>query len=233
MSSNKTMMYITNIDALDVSPMDQPVSEPNRGSADRWLDAAYEMLLSSGVDSIRILPLARKLNLARTSFYWFFTDRDALLEALLVRWREKNTGNWIARTGAYAESICEAVLNVFDCWFDDSLFDSRHESAIRNWAQQSADVADELARADALRIAALAAMFARFGYDEMAADVRARTVYLTQIGYLSMRTQESIDIRMARIAMYVRIFTGCEPSPRDLDRFFARRGYQAPESASP
>lgn len=213
--------------------MEQPELESNRGSADKWLDAAYESLLTSGVDSIRILSLARKLNLARTSFYWFFADRDELLEALLARWREKNTGNWIARTSAYADSICEAVLNVFDCWFDDALFDSRLESAIRNWAQQSADVAAEIARADALRIRALAAMFSRFGYADVEADVRARTVYLTQIGYLSMRTQESLGTRMGRIAAYVQIFTGVAPTDSEVHRFFARRGWRRPKGATP
>lgn len=213
--------------------MELPVSESNRGSADKWLEGAYELLLTSGVDSIRILSLAKKLNLARTSFYWFFSDREELLQALLVRWREKNTGNWISRTSAYADSICEAVLNVFDCWFDDSIFDSRHESAIRNWAQQSADVAAELARADALRISALAGMFTRFGYAADAADVRSRTLYLTQIGYLSMHSQETMRTRMGRISMYVQIFTGREPSEGELNRFFARRGYRPPKTARP
>lgn len=204
--------------------MEPTPAESSRGSADRWLEAGYELLLEGGVDAIRILTLAQRLQLARTSFYWFFKDRDELLNALLVRWREKNTGHWVARTEAYAETIGEAVLNVFDCWFDDTLFDSRHEAAIRNWAQQSPAVAQELAEADALRISALTAMYVRHGYDAHEADVRARTVYLTQLGYVSMHTRESLPTRMARIAMYVQIFTGVAPSERELKRFFARRG---------
>ena len=62
-----------------------------RGSQEGWLEAAYESLLDSGVDSVKILPLAKRLNLSRTSFYWFFKDRDELLAALLTKWREKNT----------------------------------------------------------------------------------------------------------------------------------------------
>ncbi|WP_186141888.1 TetR/AcrR family transcriptional regulator, partial [Burkholderia gladioli] len=101
--------------------MEEPIAAENiRGSADTWLDAATESLLESGIESVRILPLAKKLNLSRTSFYWFFKDREELLATLLARWKEKNTAHWIARTEAYADSISEAVLNVFDCWFDDT-----------------------------------------------------------------------------------------------------------------
>ncbi|MBX8803545.1 TetR/AcrR family transcriptional regulator, partial [Ochrobactrum sp. MR28] len=62
-----------------------------RGSKELWLGAAYQVLLESGVDNVRILPLAKMLKLSRTSFYWFFKDREALLEALLQLWQEKNT----------------------------------------------------------------------------------------------------------------------------------------------
>jgi AcrR family transcriptional regulator len=112
-----------------------------RGSREGWLEAAYESLLESGVDAVRILPLSKRLGLSRTSFYWFFRDRDALLAALIDRWRAKNTGNLVKRAESYAESIAEAILNVFDCWLDPSLFDSRFEFAVRSWAHQSPEVA--------------------------------------------------------------------------------------------
>lgn len=198
-----------------------------RGSPELWLEAAYEALLSSGVDAVRILPLARKLGLSRTSFYWFFKDRDALLAALLSRWRDKNTGSIVRQAQAYAESIAEAMLNVFDCWLDESLFDAQFEFAVRSWALQSDDILAEVRRADQLRLDALRALFERFGHDALSADVRARTTYLVQIGYISMQTQEKIAERMARIPHYVEIFTGEPPQQRELDRFHARHGYRA------
>jgi AcrR family transcriptional regulator len=197
----------------------------SRGSSEGWLDAAYEMLIGSGVDSVRIALLSERLNLSRTSFYWFFEDRDALLKALLERWRSKNTRNLVRQSQAYAQSITEAILNVFDCWLDSQLFDSKFEFAIRNWALQSVAVAEEIAKADNTRLAALREMFVRFGYQELPADVRARTIYLTQIGYISMQTSETLATRMARIPSYVEIFTAVPPRQPDLDRFFARHGY--------
>lgn len=204
-----------------------------RGSAEIWLDAAYGQLIESGVDAIRIVPLGEKLKLSRTSFYWFFEDRGALLEALLQRWRSKNTGNLVRRAECYAESISEAIFNVFDCWLDAELFDSNFEFAVRSWALQSPQVAAEIRSADATRVEALTRMFARFGFEPLAADVRARTIYLTQIGYISMKTQEDLDTRMRRIPGYVEIFTGQAALPRELDRFFARHGYTPAVQASP
>ncbi|TWC43260.1 TetR family transcriptional regulator [Pseudomonas sp. SJZ079] len=200
-----------------------------RGSAEVWLQAAYDSLIESGVESVRILPLAKKLNLSRTSFYWFFTDREELLAALIERWRDKNSGNLIRQSEAYAEGIAEAILNVFDCWLNPALFDSQFEFALRSWALQEPRVAAQIERADTARLAALAAMFSRFGYAGMAADVRARSMYLTQIGYISMNTREDLPTRMQRIPEYVTIFTGQAPEPRELQRFYARHGYAVPE----
>lgn len=196
-----------------------------RGSPEGWLEAAYEALLDTGVDSVRIMPLAKKLNLSRTSFYWFFRDREELLDALVKRWRDKNTGNIVKRSEAYAESLAEATLNIFDCWLDRELFDAPFEFAVRSWALQSNDILAEVRDADQTRLDALRQMFVRFGKPESSADVRARSLYLVQIGYISMQTQEDLSVRMRRMEDYVEIFTGKPPEARELDRFFARHGY--------
>jgi AcrR family transcriptional regulator len=197
-----------------------------RGSYEGWIEAAHDSLLESGVDSVKILPLAKRLNLSRTSFYWFFKDREELLNALIARWREKNTGNLVRQSEAYAESLAEAMLNVFDCWLSKELFDSQFEFAVRSWALQSPDILAEVQQADQARIEALGRMFMRFGYGEAPADVRARTTYLVQIGYISMQSTEAIALRMKRIPEYIAIYTGQTPQQRELDRFYARHGYK-------
>ncbi|MGY5775309.1 TetR/AcrR family transcriptional regulator [Rhizobium sp. LEGMi135b] len=209
--------------------MDQTVNENDsgwRGSQEGWLEAAYSSLIDSGVDSVKILPLAKKLKLSRTSFYWFFKDREELLDALVQKWRDKNTGNLVKQSEAYAESLAEAMLNVFDCWLNKDLFDSQFEFAVRSWALQSSDILKEVREADQVRVEALSRMFMRFGLDAVPADVRARTTYLVQIGYISMQSREDIAVRMKRIPEYIAIYTGQIPEKRELDRFFARHGYK-------
>ncbi len=196
-----------------------------RGSAELWLAAAYDSLIESGIDAVRIMPLAKRLNLSRTSFYWFFEDREALLDALMRLWRDKNTGGIVKQATAYAESLGEAILNVMDCWLNPALFDSKFEFAVRSWALQSAAISAEILDVDRVRIEALADMFIRYGFEPAEADVRARTVYLTQIGYISMKTEEDMATRMGRMANYIKIFTGVPPTPRELRRFFARHDW--------
>ncbi|PKP85148.1 MAG: TetR family transcriptional regulator [Alphaproteobacteria bacterium HGW-Alphaproteobacteria-2] len=196
-----------------------------RGSPDLWLGAAQEALLEGGIEAVKILPLAQRLKLSRTSFYWFFKSRESLLDGVLARWREKNTGNLVRRAEAYAETAAEAMLNVIDCWLDSALFDARFEFAVRSWALSAPDVLAQVHRADEQRLDALAAMLKRFGEDGVRADVRARAIYLTQIGYISIQAEEDLATRMARIPAYVEIFTGRAPSPRELARFHARHGF--------
>jgi AcrR family transcriptional regulator len=168
------------------------------------------------------MPLAQMLGLSRTSFYWHFKDREALLAALLDRWEAQNTGNLVARTEAYAESINEALYNLFDCWLTRDLFDSRLDFAIRNWALGDPTIKAKLQRTDETRITAIRAMFARFGYPPDHADTRAHTVYYTQIGYISMMVAEPRDIRIARMPAYVENFSGRAPAPAETARFMAR-----------
>jgi AcrR family transcriptional regulator len=199
----------------------------SRGSRELWLSAAFETFVESGVDKVSIVHIGKRVGLSRTSFYWFFDDREALLAELVELWRKKNTGNLISRTQAYSESLVEAMLNLFDCWLDTQLFDSRLEFAMRSWALQSPDIAEKIASADQARIEAMTKMFLRYGCDALEADVRARSSYLVQIGYISMKINEALATRMARIAHYVEIFTGKVPSQHELNRFFARHNYTA------
>lgn len=193
-----------------------------RGTPDLWLDAAYDLLVEGGVEAVKVMPLAARLGLSRTSFYWHFPDREALLAGLIARWQGTNTAQLIARTEAPAATVAEAMLHVCDLWITPELFDSRLEFAIRTWAQTDPALATTLAEADEERIKALTRMFLRFGFGEGEARIRAQTVYLTQIGYISMRTVESRDLRLMRIPDYVLVFTGQAPTEAELQAFRSR-----------
>jgi hypothetical protein len=98
---------------------------------------------------------------------------------------------------------------------------------MRSWALQSPEVAQEISEADAQRVEALRQMFDRFGFEHDAAITRARSIYLTQIGYISMKTREPLAQRMRYIPEYLKIFTGREPEARELERFYQRNGFSS------
>ena len=193
-----------------------------RGSREGWLEAAYDALVREGIDAVKILPLATRLQLSRTSFYWFFANRGALLEALAERWEERTTAPLVAAAASYAETETEAMLNVIACFLQPGAFDVRLEFAVRSWALGDPAVMARLRAADTQRLAALSAMLESWGHAPEDADVRARTIYLTQIGYISMQTEESLATRIASVPAYVEIFTGRCPEERELARFRAR-----------
>lgn len=196
-----------------------------RGSREVWLEAAHELLVSSGVESVTIQRLSTSLKIARTSFYWHFIDRKALLTALADRWAARTTTGMIAACNSFAETESEAMLNVIGCFLGDKAFDSALEFAIRSWAQSDPEIMARLHHEDLARLEALAQMFNRWGHFGVDVETRARTVYLTQIGYISMRIDESIDLRMSRIPFYVQIYTGVMPTPREIARFHASHNF--------
>ena len=197
-----------------------------RGSREGWLEAGYQALIENGVDAVKILPLAKRLKLSRTSFYWFFDDREALLAALLDGWALRTTKPLIDSTMGYAESRAEAMLNVLACFLTEDSFDSRLEFAIRSWALQDEAVAAQVQSADEARLKALTNMLVNWGIPLPEADIRARTIYLVQIGYISMQAREDLETRLKRIPMYVKIYSDHEPEAREMARFIAR--FRAP-----
>jgi AcrR family transcriptional regulator len=208
--------------------MDKERSERGwRGTPELWLDAAYGLLVEGGVEAVKVMPLAQRLGLSRTSFYWHFPDREALLDGLVARWRAQNTGNLVARCEAAAPTISAAMLNLIDCWVDPGLFDSRLEFAMRTWALTDPAVDAALVEADATRLAAINRLFLRFGYAATEADTRARTLYLTQVGYIALRSEESFDVRMGRIPAYVLTFSGVAPSEAEVAAFRMRHAVRS------
>ncbi len=202
--------------------MDETEKNKRHGSEKLWLNAAYDVLTESGVDAVKVGVLAKKLGLTRSGFYWYFKDRDALLDAMIARWDAKNTGNLIQRTEAYAETISEAMLNLFDCWLDPELFDSRLDLAIRNWARNAPDLQQKLDLSDQRRATAIAAMYRRFGFSDEQSKVRSMTVLYTQIGYISMQVTEDLEERINRMPDYVEVYTEQKPTPREFARFKAK-----------
>lgn len=201
-----------------------PPSRP-RASDQMWLDAALEMLIEAGVDAVKVMPLAKRLGLTRTGFYHHFRDRDALLDAMVACWEEKNTGNLVARCEAYAETICEAMFNLQDCWIEPTLFDAELDNAIRQWARIDPLLKTRLDEADARRKAAVSAMFQRFGYSGEDAEIRTMAILYTQAGYISMEIEEDPVGRIDRVPAYVELFTGQTPSKAEIERFRSRNGY--------
>lgn len=191
----------------------------SRLTREDWLTAALDALISDGVENVKVLPLAERLGVSRSSFYWFFRSREHLLDRLLERWRDANTRVIVEKAAAPAATITQGVLNIFICWMDESLFDPRLDFAIREWARRSGHVRRTVDQADDERVDAIKRMFIRHGYRERDAFIRARVLYFMQIGYYSLDLEESQATRLDYVADYLRAFTGREPTRQEVAAF--------------
>lgn len=195
-----------------------------KATREDWINAALDTLISDGVDQVKVLTLSEKLDVSRSSFYWYFKSRQDLLETLLEHWRATNTAAMVAQAQAPASSITAAVCNVFHCVVDPRLFNIALDFAIRDWARRSGPVRRVLDLSDTERLDALSTMFARFGYAPLEAQTRARVLYYMQIGYNDADLREPMEDRIRQVPMYLKVFTGEDAGAEEIAAFtrFAR-----------
>lgn len=144
-----------------------------------WIKAGLGVLATSGVDAVRIEPLARSLGVTKGSFYWHFAGRDDLLERMLQAWRRSATLAVIDRIEASHESPRERLMDLLDLPFGRprSTEGARIELAIRIWGQTDPHVAEMLREVDAIRLSYIARLFTVAGYDAETARARAVLAY--------------------------------------------------------
>ncbi len=186
-----------------------------------WIKSALEILMADGVDAVQITTLAKSLSVTRGSFYWHFENREALLGALIAEWRAKNSGT-MAETLKKSTSLQDAILDMFAVWVDHDKFDPSLDQAVRDWARRSRDVRSIVEKEDENRVAAIAAMFERFGFETIEAFIRARVIYFTQLSYYALNIDEPLTKRASYLSAYYRCFTGKEIDDRAADEFIDR-----------
>ncbi|AZV76890.1 TetR/AcrR family transcriptional regulator [Parasedimentitalea marina] len=202
---------------------DDPKAEPLIGNvrvtrAD-WLNVAMDVLISHGVEQVKVLALAERMAVSRSSFYWYFKSRQDLLDALLKTWEQTNTAGMVGQATVAAETITAAVLNVWRCTADPELFNTALDFAVRDWARRSGPVRHLLDQSDARRVEALTQMFQRYDFPDVEALARAKALYYMQLGYDMAGLNESGDYRLRMTAEYLKVFTGCEALPEELEEF--------------
>ena len=202
---------------------DDPDREPLLGhvkvTREDWLAMARDTLVNEGVEKVKILTLADRMDVSRSSFYWYFKNRDDLLNALLDEWEMRNTARIVEHCRLPSVSITQALCNFFLCFIDPDKFDTGLDFAIREWARRNETLRKRVDIADAARIEAATEMYLNHGYNARDADARARILYFMQLGYHALDVRETIDVRMSRVGPYLEGFTGRPAEPEHLQAF--------------
>jgi AcrR family transcriptional regulator len=201
---------------------DEPTRPGNvKATREDWLAFALAELACRGVGAVTVLQLSERLGVSRSSFYWYFRNREQLLGELLERWDALNTRSIVRQSEAPAATVNEAVCNVFRCWVDPALFSPRLDFAVREWARRAEGIRSALDRSDRRRMEAIEAMFRRHGYEPEDALVRARVLYTMQIGYYALDFREPIEARLKLTPHYLETFTGVKPREDEVAAFRA------------
>ena len=184
-----------------------------KATRDDWLELALSVLAVEGVDHVTVLSLSERLGVSRSSFYWYFKNRDELLGALLDRWDALNTRS-IVDAGASARGDGQRGglqrLPLLGQSRRSSARDSTSPCANGRAAPPTCE--RRSTAPTAIRTEAVKALFVRFGYEDEDALVRARVLYYMQIGYYALDLREPIETRLNLTPHYLKAFTGVDPN---------------------
>src|SRR5207248_3693135 len=135
-----------------------------------------------GVEGIRVDMLATRLSVTKGSFYWHFTNREQLLDAIAKFWGESEL-----------DSVIEEVLSLkADPKMRLALFAvlytrenlPPYDRAMRAWAMTDPRAAKAVKKANARVEKMMITLYEEIGFDREEAAFRARLYILCGIGML-------------------------------------------------
>lgn len=173
-----------------------------------WVIAARKLLIKRGIADVKVERLAEAMAVTTGSFYWHFSGRQELHDALLKDWYDTNTAPLYEAVKTAGSDPRRQYLAFFGVWVLERDFDPRYDQAIRDWARISKAVANTLREVDATRIQLLLEVFENFGYSGLDAEMRARVTYYHQVGYYAMQVREMRERRLELAPFYADILTG-------------------------
>lgn len=184
--------------------MVKPIELPPKLKRQDWIDAGLRVLAESGVEAVRVEPLAKLLKVTKGSFYWHFKDRQELLNALLEEWVRLQTNSIIERVEAIDGDASTKLLRLFEIAMDD---DGREENAIRAWATIDSRAAAVVTEVDRRRLDYTRDLFVQIGFTPEEAIVRARMAYYSLVGEFTIGTRTNRAERLAEAQMQHAILT--------------------------
>ncbi|NEQ52466.1 MAG: TetR/AcrR family transcriptional regulator [Leptolyngbya sp. SIO3F4] len=144
-----------------------------------WIDQGLKTLEETGVETVRVEPLAKLMGVTKGSFYWHFKNRGDFLDAILQEWVDCQTNSIIEKVEAFEGDATAKLLYLFELAVQD---DGRVENAIRAWATGDSKITAALAQVDQRRLDYTKDLFLQVGFAPFEAMVRARMVYYALVG---------------------------------------------------
>jgi len=149
-----------------------------------WIDEGLRMLATGGPGAVRVEVLAQALGVSRGGFYWYFTNRETLLNEMLDFWEHAVTAAVVEQVesgGGDGRARLDRLFTIVAEFGDGAVQGIDVELAIRDWARRDELVVDRLQRVDNLRMDYLRSLFASFCPDPDDVEVRCVLTYSVRI----------------------------------------------------
>ena len=160
-----------------------PRPPANRGTtrlaAEDWIRAALDVMVEEGIGGVKIQRLCDRLGVTKGSFYWHFADLDAFLGEVARMWAEDGAqlpGSLDAEPDPDHRLLLAMRL----------FADPRNRNlarAMRDWAQNDERARAAIRKADEGMFEQVRSALVRRGFDEEEAEVRAKILYYSGVGF--------------------------------------------------
>ena len=180
------------------------MNKPERLTRNDWLQAALETMHKSGVEGVKVAPLAARMGVTTGSFYWHFKNRRELLESLLGYWERTMTDAPIEETTKFEGSPKDRILVLMKRVMVDNL--AGYDLPIWHWAQSDVGAGRVFQRALDKRFAFATWMFLEAGFPKQQAEIRGRMMVVYLMGESTL-VSDSISSRTELIKQKHAILT--------------------------
>jgi len=150
---------------------------------DHWIETAIDVLAREGVAGLRVEVMAKACGVTKGSFYWHFKDRQALLDAVLERWKEGRIRD-IEKTTAVApgQELDQLHYAIEVYGASRNRKGMSIELAVRDWARHDARAAAVVESVDLYRLECTRKLFVATGMSDTEAKSRSLLLYACVFG---------------------------------------------------
>lgn len=159
-------------------------SASSRLSADDFVRAALDVMVDEGIGGVKIQRLCDRLGVTKGSFYWHFADLDAFLSEVARQWAED--GAQLAGTPDGPVDPEASLLQAMELFADPR--NRNLARAMRDWAQHDERARSAIHKADEATFAQVKSALVQHGFDDAEAEVRAKILYYSGVGYAHVGT---------------------------------------------
>jgi AcrR family transcriptional regulator len=150
-------------------------SDSHRLSREDWVEGAIIFLARHSVGSLRLDLLVKQMGVTKGSFYWHFTSREELLDAILESWQTRMTRDiegWLKSAVGTPADLLRRLLHIGISSRPD-VPGGPLELSLRDWARRDSRVNRIVKRVDADRLRILKNLYLQAGLSEERAEAHS------------------------------------------------------------